>query len=139
MSNAQDVALLTKQDLPDIVQRYRNGESLSAIAPETTVTWRQLYNWMYQELGEKFYDLQTEVMISRHADACQMMETACDQLQLARAREVAKLTSWALAVRRPKLFAPKQEIRSDSQIQVFIQRDASQPVVVDVAKAEDVS
>jgi len=59
-----------------------------------------------------------------------MLDAARDMLGLARARERLNHDRWVLARRMPKKFSEKYEIKSDSRIQVFINRDQATPVMI---------
>lgn len=112
-------------DIPAIVQRYQQGESLQAIAAESSVNVRTLYRWMLSELGDQYPDVVTDTLINRIADADMAMETAADACRIARAREQARFARMDFERRRPKLYGQKQEITEDKTIRVIIQRDGS--------------
>jgi hypothetical protein len=120
---------LTKADLPEIIQRYRAGESMLTIAKESCVKSRQLYNWVMAEAGEEYQAIQTECLLNRVSDADDMLMKAEDMLQVARAREIARYSRMDLERRRPHLYGPKQEIKQDTTITVIVQRQTPQPVV----------
>lgn len=122
--------------LPDVVQRYLNGETLESLAKEQGKTYRQLYYFLLTDKAVGHDDLITECLTSRVADADLSMDTAHDSVSLARAREAAKFARMDLERRRPKLYGPKQEVSTDSKITVIVQRDRPQPVVVD-GKTDD--
>ena len=126
--------------LPDIIQRYLNGESTQALAKEYQTCFRTIYNWMLSEAGDQYEHLITQALIGRIADADQQMELARDSMQIARAREMAKFARMDFERRRPKLYGPKQEIQQDSTIRVIIAPPPplhidTQPSIID-AKAQ---
>ena len=116
---------LTKADLPDIIQRYLNGESIQALAKDAKVSRQAIYQWMHRTGDTHYYDLVTDAMLARLADADQDLEDATDMLDIARAREKAKFTRWDLERRRPGLFGPKQEIKQETSLTITVIR---QPV-----------
>jgi hypothetical protein len=122
-------SLLTKADLPEIVQRYRQGESLAAIATESRVCARSLYNWILAEHGPEYQAIQTECLLNRVADADAQLEQSTDKFQIMRAREIARFSRMDLERRRPQLYGPKTEVKQDTTITVIVQRE---PPVIDI-------
>lgn len=106
--------------LPEIVTRYLNGESLQQLATESKVHARTLYRWMLSESGPDYDQLITDCLINRIADSDMQLESATDNCQIARAREQAKFSRMDFERRRPKLYGPKQELDSQTTIQVII-------------------
>ncbi len=125
-----DNAVLTKQDLPEIIKRYRAGESMLNIAKDSTVKARQLYNWLLDELGPDYEKIQTECLINRIADADQRLEESSDALQVSRAREIARYARMDFERRRPHLYGPKQEIKQDTSVTVIVQMVAPEPFTI---------
>ncbi len=121
---------LTKADLPEIIQRYRNGESMLSIAKDSAVKSRQLYNWILNELGPDYDKIQTECLINRIADADQMLEESRDALQVTRAREIARYARMDFERRRPHLYGPKQEIKQDTSVTVIVQTVSPEPFTI---------
>lgn len=124
-------------DIPAIVQRYQQGETLQALAAESQVHYRTLYRWMFTELGDAFPHVVTDTLVSRVADADLALETAADKCAIARAREQARFARMDLERRRPALYGEKREIKEDRTITVHIQRDGAlehkpQPEIVNV-------
>lgn len=116
-------ASLTVHDLPEIVQRYRKGESMLTIAAESLVCARTLYRWMLTTLGpEAYYEIQTECLLNRVADADVMLMQAQDSCQVARAREIARFARFDLERRRPEQWGQKQPDQS-TKIMVIVNRD----------------
>jgi hypothetical protein len=114
--------LLTKADLPEIIQRYRSGESMLTIAKNSRVQSRQLYNWVMAEAGEEYAAIQTECFLNRIADADEMLLFAQDAVQVTRAREIARFARMDLERRRPHLYGQKQEMNVNNAITVIVQR-----------------
>lgn len=125
--------------LPDIIQRYLNGESLQDLAREHHKHPRTLYRWMLTECGPEYEAIVTECLSNRIADADVMLMEGEDSCQIARARELAKFARMDFERRRPKLYGPKQEIEVDNKISVTIQRFTPPPVVVESGSAEALS
>lgn len=125
--------------LPDIIQRYLNGESMVDLAKDSAVHPRTLYRWMLTECGPAYDQIITECLSNRIADADVLLMESTDSCQVARARELAKFARMDFERRRPKLYGPKQEIEVDNKISVTIQRYTPQPVVVESGSAEALS
>ncbi len=117
-----DQAVLTKQDLPEIIQRYSTGESLGTLAKESGVNRSTVYRWMLAGIGDKdFESVVTDCLVNRVSDADEMLETAADACNVSRAREIARFARMDLERRRPHLYGPKQETKIDTSITVIIQ------------------
>jgi hypothetical protein len=132
-----DSKLLTKADLPEIIQRYVNGESMQTLAREASMHRMTLYRWMLSEIGDKNYHaLVTDCLINRIADADDSLMNAPTMCDIARAREIARYARMDFERRRPNLYGPKQEIKTDLSITVIVQRETPQPVVIEHESAQ---
>lgn len=118
--------------LPDIIQRYLNGESMQEIAKDSRTHARTLYRWMLTDCGPAYDQIVTECLTNRIADADDLLDRATDSCQVARAREIAKFARMDFERRRPKLYGPKQEIQQDSKITVIVQRSFDEPAPLQV-------
>ena len=112
----------TPPPLPDIIQRYLNGESMQQLAMESRVNRQTLYRWMLGYTGTEYDSLITDALITRVAEADSQLDEAEDTCGIARAREHMKYSRMDLERRRPKLYGPKQEINTDNKITVIVQR-----------------
>lgn len=116
-------------DIPAIVARYQQGESLQVIAAESAVSVRTIYRWMMSELGDRYPHVVTETLIDRIADADMALESATDMCQIARAQHRARYARMDLERRRPELYGEKRQVKTDSTINVIIQRDTKENAV----------
>jgi len=128
------------QPLPDIIQRYLNGEPIQQIATDYKVTRYTIYNWLLTGTGEDYATLKAQAHARRIADADCELEEATDMLAYHKAHARARLTRLDFERRCPKLYGPKQEIEHDNKITVIVQRDR-QPLqvvgqVVEVEQAD---
>lgn len=117
-----ELPVKTPPPLPDIIQRYLNGESMQDIAKDSRTASRTLYRWMLTDAGPEYDSIITNCLTNRIADADELLDNAQDSCQVARAREIAKFARMDFERRRPKLYGPKQEINTDNKITVIVQR-----------------
>ncbi len=125
MSDSQlPSAPLTKAQLPDIIRRYYNGESMQTLAKEAQTNRATLYRWMLSGIGDQDYEeLITGCLINRIVESDEKLETAPDSCNIARAREMARFSRMDLERRRPHLYGPKTEVKQDTQITVIVHRE----------------
>lgn len=124
-----ELPVKTAPPLPDIIQRYLNGESMQQLAMESRVNRQTLYRWMLGYTGTEYDSLITDALITRVAEADSQLDEAKDTCGIARAREHMKYSRMDLERRRPKLYGPKQEVSTDNKITVIVQRTAPLQVV----------
>ena len=108
--------------IPEIIHRYVNGEPVATLAADSRVSRRLIYKWIHTVGDQQAYDLVTEALICRLADADESLSQASDSVQIARAREEAKFARFDLERRRAKTWGPKQELEIDNKITVVINR-----------------
>lgn len=131
----EETVLTLPPSIPELIQRYLNGESTESLRKEANVSRRTIYNWMHSELSDEHYpDLVKQAIVNRIADADEKLANAQTALQIAQAREEAKFARWD-AERRLKLFRQVTEQQHKAQIQVIVQRETPQPVVVEAEQA----
>jgi hypothetical protein len=116
-------------NIPDLLQRYLNGETIRSLAAEAKVNRQTLYNWMLGECGPEYDQLITQALINRISDADAQMENSEDMLGFARGREMAKFARQDFERKRPKLYGPKQEVQVDHTVNITVNR---QPVILPV-------
>jgi len=94
--------------LPDFIQRYLQGEPIPAMAAEVGEDRRRIYEWMLADMGgDKYGAVVTQMLVRRIAIADQKLENATDQVDIARAREMARYARMDFERRRPHLYAAK--------------------------------
>ena len=113
-------------NLPDLIRRYVNGESIQVLAREHAVNRQTIYNWMLAETGPEYEQIVTQALVNRIAEADELLETAPDQLGITRAREMARFYRQDFERRRPKLYGQKQELTTDNTIRVIIEPSPGQ-------------
>lgn len=118
----------TAPDIPDIIRRYRNGESLADLAKEHRKHIATLYRWMMKELGPDYHEMQTDMMIDQVAESYQVIKEAYTPCEVAKGQALAKLSTLILERRRPKLFGPKQEVQTDTKVEIVLR---NQPIIID--------
>lgn len=122
-------APLPDPNVPELIQRYLNGESIRDLTKEYKRSYQILYNWMLTETGSDYEHLISRALTNRIAEADQALDEAIAPIDIARARERARFSRMDFERRRPKLYGPKQEVVSDNTIRVIIQPP---PPVIDV-------
>lgn len=80
----------------DILDRYLNDETSPQIAASLGVTKAALSYWLIKHAETEWKDAQVVKAIRRKESAEEMMETANNALDLARARELLKSAQWDL-------------------------------------------
>ena len=117
-------ALLPAPPLPEIIQRYLNGDSIQSIAQELGVHRSLIYRWMLDGQADNSHELMvTHGLIHRIAEADQHLDDALTSVDIARAREKAKFARMDFERRRPKLYGPKQETSVDASLTIIVKRD----------------
>lgn len=120
-------AIANPAPIPDLVQRYLNGESIQSLAKEHKVSRQTIYNWLHNEVTDQHYpDLVKQGLIAHLAHAEELLMSANTSIDVARAREVLNLSKWQLE-RRVKMFSPKQETCVDTSLTIIVQRQGETP------------
>lgn len=126
-----------KSVVPDLIQRYRSGESLVQLAKEHSVSRNTIYNWIFSgKADEEHSEIVTDCLINRIADADSEMDEAASPLDISRAREKMRFSRQDFERRRPKLYGQQTQHQHNTAIQVIVQRETPQPVVVEANQAE---
>src|SRR5690348_1278214 len=84
------VEALSNVDPGGVLARYLGEEKTADIASDYGVTGSQLTRWLRTVAEEQWKDVQVEKALRRKDKADNMLETAKDHLELARAREMLK-------------------------------------------------
>jgi hypothetical protein len=120
MPKAKPTTALTKADIPTIIQRYINGESIQAIAKDAQVARNTIYQWMHGIGDARYPELVTQAMIARMALADHQLDTAQSHEDIARAREACKFTRWDLERRRPRTWGVRAEITMTGPAAIYL-------------------
>ena len=113
--------------IPDLVQRYLNGERITSLATDHQVSRQTIYNWLHNEVTDTHYpELVKQGLIAHLAHAEQLLMEARTSIDVARAREVLNLSKWQLE-RRVRMFSPKQEVTADTSLTIIVQRQGEPP------------
>lgn len=138
LQNTEDKKVLTKQDLPEIIQRYVNGESIQTIAADARKARNTIYQWIHGVGDTEYREIVSQAMITRLANADHDLSIASTVQDIARAREECRYTRWDLERRRPRDWGMKTETKTDTNITVVVQTLTStpQPVVIEGSRNE---
>lgn len=98
---------LVTTELPEYIRRYLNGDSMQVIARDMGIHRATLYRHMMRDLGDDHADTVTDMLVQRIADADERLESAVDQCDIARAREMARFARMDFERRRPSLYGQK--------------------------------
>lgn len=105
-----------KPELPDLVKRFADGESLNALGHEFGVTHVTIAKWILSAVGDEHYpEVVTSSLIRRIAEADHRLDNAADAVSVARAREQARFARMDLERRRPALYGAKAQAESSVQ------------------------
>lgn len=133
-------------DLPQIADRYRSGESLTSIGESYGVSneavRQRIERWAITHDGEgAMHELVTDYLAENVVAAKDRAVNAKSILGVACAREEVTYWKWILERRRPKLYGQKSEVKTDTNITVTVQLLPStpQPVVIhDIENVEGI-
>jgi len=131
---------LTKADLPEIIQRYLDGESIQSIAKDARVARNTIYQWIHFQTGPDYQYIVRRAMVRRMADADHDLWNATTKEDIARAREECRYTRWDLERRWSDQFGVKQEVKERRDIKVIIyapqvNNPTVQPIEIRLANA----
>lgn len=108
--------------LPQVIERYRAGESVQVIARDCQVAARTIYRWMLAGLGDKeYYNLVTEALVDRIADADMALANSTNIIEVAKNKSACRFSRMDLERRRPFLYGQKIE-GPDSKVVVYVNR-----------------
>ena len=96
---------------PDLViEQYLTESTTSQIAYEHGVSRKTLVRWLIEQRPDQWKKVQIIRALCRKDDGDEGIETACDALSLARAREQLRSGQWDLERLASSTWGPKQEI-----------------------------
>ena len=124
---ASPASAFPEADLPAVVQRYLDGESLRDLAAEHGKCWKTLYHWLLAYSGDQYQEIVTKALTYRIADADLDLETASDKISIARARERCRFTRMDYERRRPREYG--QAPAAVSSVTIIVDRSCgTQPI-----------
>ncbi len=116
--------------LPDVVERFRNGETVQQIAsdPANRASIRTIYRYLLREMGDEMKAVQRDLLVSRIADCDQMLLDASNAWEVNRAIALAKFSRFDYERRAVDEFGPKQAVAQDVRVTIRDIRPAA-PVI----------
>ena len=114
--------------LPDVVERFRNGESVQQIAVGNRAGIRTIYRHLLRELGPDYHAIQRDLLVARIADSDQMLLEATNAWEVNRAIACAKFSRFDYERRAADDFGPKQAVAQDVRVTIRDIRPAA-PVI----------
>lgn len=124
---------LATVDPVNVISRYLAGETTTKIAAELGVTRQGLDYHLRRNHESEFKNAQVILALERKQLADEAMETACDALALARAREQLKSAQWDLERVCRRIYGQDQPVTSTGlvTINIGIARDAAQHAIIE--------
>ena len=83
---------IAKQSL----ERYLDGERIADIAMSLSVTDKRLYQLLLEHVEDDWKNAQVATALARYEQAKEEMDRASTMLEVARAREAARIAQWDL-------------------------------------------
>ena len=112
---------------PDaVLERYMSESTTSQIAAEYGLSRKALVRWLRETRPEQWKQTQVIRALCRKEDADEGLESACDALSLACAREQLKSGQWDLERLDSKNYGQKQEVtvREELKLEVVLDGEA---------------
>lgn len=136
-------SIIAHLDPQPILDRIHRGESLRTIAADLGVSNVGLRAWLLREDAEQYQHVITAALALRVAEADEELDSASDNISIARAREQCRFSRMDLERRRPLLYGQKAQqainIAGSGEIQVQIVSYASNNAVQQSALEADVT
>lgn len=98
------------QAIANAAQRIALGEPLKDIAADIGITLQALSLWLLDECPAEYEVAKRRGLIQRIVNADHDLATACNPLEVARAREQCRFARWDAERRLPKLFGQQTHI-----------------------------
>lgn len=143
MEKSERLPKIPDSDIPLIIERWRNGQSIPQQAKQYHCTHRALYKRirLYCDSGrhdQNYADLVSDVYVMSALDDEEELRTANDTVAVTRAHALCKLSQWHKERRLSKLYGQKQELTTDNTIRVVIDDRSQLPVTpyIDVQPAK---
>jgi len=145
LANRQgQLAPLSKVEPKDVLDRYLAGETGPQIAESLGVTKQALSYWLSETAEQEWKAAQFVKAYNRKEEADELIETASNPLDLARAREKLRSAQWDLERVCRRIYgqdAPPQGVNA-VQININLKRGADQTApevaqVIDVKENRD--
>lgn len=100
----------------DALERLERGETTDQIAKSHSVEPRTLRSWLLVDCPPEAEHQRARYVAGRIQQAIEEIEGATEQIPLARARESFRSWAWIAERRLPHLFAQKQEVKLDVNV-----------------------
>jgi hypothetical protein len=104
----------------DALVSLDKGETTDQIARRNKVEPRTLRAWLLVDCPAEYEHQRARYIASQLQNAIEDIESADEQIPLARARERFRSWAWLAERRLPSLFAQKQEVANSAPIQINI-------------------
>jgi hypothetical protein len=139
LANKQgQIAPLKDVDPKDVLARYLAEETGAQIAKSLGVTRAALSYFMLKHAEAEWKDAQVVKAMKRKEDAEDLLETASNPLDLARARELLRAAQWDLERVCRRIYGQDSVPNAGAGVQININLRRSNGDIVDVSP-EDIS
>jgi hypothetical protein len=139
LANKQgQLAPLKDVDPKDVLQRYLAEETGAQIAQSLGVTRAALSYFMLKHAEAEWKDAQVVKAMKRKEDAEDLLETASNPLDLARARELLRAAQWDLERVCRRIYGQDAPPNAGAGVQININLRRTNGDIVDVSP-EDIS
>jgi hypothetical protein len=114
------LAPLKGVDPKDILERYLGEETSTQIAATYGVTRAALSYFMLKHAEEQWKDAQVTKAMQRKENAEDLLESASNPLDLARARELLRAAQWDLERVCRRIYGQDQQVASGAAVNIQI-------------------
>lgn len=119
------------QLVQSVVSSYQLGESPQDIAARHGISTRSVYHLMMAGAGPEYDGMITSMLVSRIAEADEMLRDAADPVQIARAREMARYARMDYERRRPALYGQRTQVEMTVKTDLADKLRAAKARVID--------
>ena len=120
--------LVGKIEPIEILRRYERGEKIVDIARSLDCSHKAVYRHLLAHVPDEWREYQSAHAMEQHRAALEVMESATEPLDIARARELVRDAQWQLERLQKRLYGnqPEQAAQGTIAIQINFSRPGSE-------------
>ena len=118
-------------DTSQILARLMAGEKPKQVANSLGISREALNAWLLSHAPEEWRAISTGKSLARMEDAQELIESAEEQIDINRGRELGKLAGWHMERMLPKLYGVKGEGSSGVSINISVDPSCGGSVTID--------